>query len=150
MLENLLAQLGRTADELASAGKSAEWKRALAAALKAQTTVTNHWLGEALYLGNLHEVSRKIAAWTRGPAVARGQRSIKSTCAQLINVNPKAPKPGPVRLPVPVGEGPIVAAVAERYLAAMKPLLRIIILLRLFAVVATTLEVLPVAEEGLA
>ena len=101
-------------------------------------------------MGNLHEVSRKVAAWTRGPAVARGQRSIKSTCAQLINVNPKAPKPGPVRLPVPVGEGPIVAAVAERYLAAMKPLLRIIVLLRLFAVAATTLEVLPMAEEGLA
>jgi hypothetical protein len=49
-----------------------------------------------------------------------------------------------------VGEGPIVAAVAERYLAAMKPLLRIIILLRLFAVAASTLEVLPMAEEGLA
>ena len=24
------------------------------------------WLGEALHLGNLHEVSRKVAAWTRG------------------------------------------------------------------------------------
>ena len=89
MLENLLAQLGRTADELASAGKSAGWKRAVAAALKQKTTVTNRWLGEArrgearrgeaLYLGNLHEVSRKVAAWTRGPAVALGQRSIKST-----------------------------------------------------------------------
>ncbi len=149
MLASLLAQLGRTADELASAGKSAEWKLALAAALKAQTTVTNYWLGETLYLGNLHEVSREVEEWTRGPEAARGQRSIKSTCAQLINVNPKAPRPGPVRLPVPVGEGPIVAAVAERYLAAMKPLLRIIIRLRLFAVAATTLEVLPMAEEGL-
>ena len=79
MLENRLAQLGRTAGELAGDGKSAEWKLALAAALKAQTTVTNRWLGEALHLGNLHEVSRKVAAWTRGPAVARGKRSIKST-----------------------------------------------------------------------
>src|ERR1019366_9415584 len=33
---------------------------------------------------------------------------------------------------VPVGEGPIVAVVAERYLAAMNPLLLIIVLLLLF------------------
>lgn len=33
---------------------------------------------------------------------------------------------------VPVGEGPIVAVIAERYLAAMNPLLLIIILLMLF------------------
>ena len=67
-LASLLGQLGRPADEQASEGKSAEWKLALAAALKAQTPVTNHWLGEALPLGNLHEVSRKVAAWTRGRA----------------------------------------------------------------------------------
>ena len=78
-LAGLLAKAGRTAGELAGDGKSAEWKRALAAALTAQTPVTNRWLGEALYLGNLHEVSRKVAAWTRGPAVARGKRPIKST-----------------------------------------------------------------------
>ena len=47
-LESLLAQLGRRAGERASEGKSAEWKRALAAALKAQTPVTNRGLGEAL------------------------------------------------------------------------------------------------------
>jgi hypothetical protein len=73
-LASLLAKAGRTAGELASEGKSAEWKLALAAALKAQTTVTNRWLGEALHLGNLHEVSRKVAAWTSGRAVARGKR----------------------------------------------------------------------------
>jgi transposase len=78
-LAGLLAKAGRAEGERASEGKSAEWKLALAAALKAQTTVTNRWLGEALHLGNLHEVSRKVAAWTRGPAVARGKRSIKST-----------------------------------------------------------------------
>ena len=51
----------------------------MAAALQAQTPVTNRWLGEPLELGNLHAVSRKVAAGTRGPAVARGQRPIKST-----------------------------------------------------------------------
>ena len=78
-LASLLAKAGRTADDVASAGKSAEWKLALAAALKAQPTVTNRWLGEALYLGNLHEVSRKVAAWMRGAALVRGKRFIKST-----------------------------------------------------------------------
>ncbi len=38
---------------------------AAVAALKARTTVTNRWLGTNLQLGNLHEVSRKVAAWTR-------------------------------------------------------------------------------------
>jgi hypothetical protein len=46
----------------------------LAAALKEQTTVTNRWLGEALHLGNLHEVSRKVAAWTRRVDAARSKR----------------------------------------------------------------------------
>jgi hypothetical protein len=69
-LAGLLAKAGRTTDELASDGKSAEWKLALAAALKARTTVTNRWLGETLHMGNLHEVSRKVAAWTRGRALA--------------------------------------------------------------------------------
>jgi hypothetical protein len=78
-LASLLAKAGRTVGERASEGKSAEGKQALAAALQAQTPVTNRWLGEALELGNLHAVSRKVAAGTRGPAVARGQRPIKST-----------------------------------------------------------------------
>jgi hypothetical protein len=47
--------------------------------LKARTTVINRWLGEALHLGNLHEVSRTVAAWTRGAEAARGKRSFKSS-----------------------------------------------------------------------
>ena len=78
-MARLLAKAGRTAGEWAGDGKSAEGKRALAAALQAQTPVTNRWLGEPLELGNLHAVSRKVAAGTRGPAVARGQRPIQST-----------------------------------------------------------------------
>jgi putative transposase len=65
--EALLGKLRRTPAELAAAGKSAGWKLALAAALKARTTVTNRWLGAHLHLGNLHEVSRKTAAWLRQP-----------------------------------------------------------------------------------
>jgi hypothetical protein len=29
--------------------------------------VTNRWLATTLHLGNLHEVSRKVSAWTRQP-----------------------------------------------------------------------------------
>ena len=29
--------------------------------------MTNRWLGAALHLGNLYEVSRKVAAWMRAP-----------------------------------------------------------------------------------
>ena len=73
-LEKLLRTLSRTADELKAAGKSAGWKLALAAALKARTTATNRWLGTALKLGNLHEVSRKVAAWTRAPDAALSRK----------------------------------------------------------------------------
>jgi REP element-mobilizing transposase RayT len=66
-LRQLLERLGRTEAELATSGKSAGWKIAAAAALKARTTATNRWLGAALHLGNLYEVSRKVAAWTRDP-----------------------------------------------------------------------------------
>jgi len=60
-LEKVLMKLGRTADELKADGKSAAWKLALAAALKARTTATNRWLVAALQLGNLQAVSRKVA-----------------------------------------------------------------------------------------
>jgi len=63
----LLRKLRRAEAELASAGKSADWKLALAAALKERTTVTNRWLATNLHMGNLHEVSRKVSAWARQP-----------------------------------------------------------------------------------
>ena len=62
-----LRQLGRKPGKLAVAGKSVEWKLALAAALKARTTVTNRWLAQHLHLGSRHEVGRKVAAWLRQP-----------------------------------------------------------------------------------
>ena len=69
-LAALLHRAGRSREELVGAGKSADWKLALAAALKARTTVTNRWLGATLHLGNLYEVSRKVAAWSRRPEPA--------------------------------------------------------------------------------
>lgn len=66
-LARLLGKLRRKPEELAQAGKSAGWKLAVAAALKARTTVTNRWLATTLHMGNLHEVSRKVNAWMREP-----------------------------------------------------------------------------------
>ena len=34
------------------------------------TTVANRWLGASLYMGSLHEVSRKVSAWVRNPDTA--------------------------------------------------------------------------------
>ncbi|MDP1578830.1 MAG: transposase [Candidatus Didemnitutus sp.] len=66
-LTSLLAKLRRTPADLVQASKSADWKRALAATLKARTTATNRWLGETLHMGGLHEVSRQASAWQRQP-----------------------------------------------------------------------------------
>lgn len=66
-LSSLLRKLRRQPRELTGTGKSVDWKLAVAAALKARTTVTNRWLATTLALGNLHEVSRKVSAWSRQP-----------------------------------------------------------------------------------
>jgi putative transposase len=62
-----LRKLRRTPADLATERKSARWKVALAAALKTRTTATNRWLGTALHMGGLHEVSRQVSAWHRQP-----------------------------------------------------------------------------------
>lgn len=74
-LAALLRKHRRTAADLAKDRKSAEWKVAVAAALKAGTTATNRWIGEALNMGGLHEVSRRVSAWNQrsGPA-RKGKR----------------------------------------------------------------------------
>ena len=46
-----------------------EWKLAVAAMLKRRTTATNRWLAESLHMGNMYEVSRKVAAWMAAEAV---------------------------------------------------------------------------------
>jgi REP element-mobilizing transposase RayT len=94
----LLAQLRKTSADLANDGKSADWKLALAATLKARTTVTNRWLATTLHLGNLHEVSRKVSAWNRQPD-ATMQRKLQCT-PNPDPVQPSfqpSPKPDPVQ-----------------------------------------------------
>ena len=73
-LTALLSKLGRPPADLAKEPKSAGWKAALAAAMKARTTATNRWLGAALNMGGLHEVSRQVSAWHRRSAPARKQK----------------------------------------------------------------------------
>ena len=82
----LLRRLRRSPTELMESGKSVEWKVALAAALKARTTVTNQWLSENLHLGNRHEIGRKVAAWRRTPSPA---------LARKLGVSPTPHNPTP-------------------------------------------------------
>jgi hypothetical protein len=35
--------------------------------MKTRSTATNRWLGTALNMGGLHEVSRQVSAWARKP-----------------------------------------------------------------------------------
>ena len=65
LLDQLLREAKRTRKELGRSAKMADWKVALAAAMKAKTTVTNRWLAEELHMGSLHEVSRRVAASLR-------------------------------------------------------------------------------------
>ena len=67
MLDWALGRLGYRPDQIATSGKSVAWKIAIAAMLKARPTVTNRWLARHLAMGNLYEVSRKVAAWSRRP-----------------------------------------------------------------------------------
>lgn len=68
-LAALLARLKRGPEDVRQDKKSAVWKIALAAAMKDRTTATNRWLGEALNMGGLHEVSRQVGRWKRNPDV---------------------------------------------------------------------------------
>lgn len=67
LLDQLLHRLGQTRRSMAAAGKFESWKVALAAAMKARTTVTNRWLSNNLAMGSLHEVSRQVSNWKRNP-----------------------------------------------------------------------------------
>jgi hypothetical protein len=62
-MEELLRRAGRTTKDVAKDKKSAEWKVALAAALKRESNATNRWLGEHLNMGSLHDVSRRVSAY---------------------------------------------------------------------------------------
>jgi putative transposase len=69
-LTRLRSKLRRTPEDLLEEKKSVIWKAALASAMKARTTATNRWLGTALNMGGLHEVSRLVSAYNRQPDLA--------------------------------------------------------------------------------
>ena len=66
-LDALMARLDRQPADVAKDSKSSGWKVALAAVMKVRTTATNRWLGEALNMGGLHEVSRQVGRWKTSP-----------------------------------------------------------------------------------
>jgi REP element-mobilizing transposase RayT len=78
-LTALLRRLRRPPADLAKENRSAGWKVAIAAAMKARTTATNRWLGAALQMGGLHEVSRQVSAWHRRPDPALQKKLAAST-----------------------------------------------------------------------
>ena len=69
-LDEELKRQRKSRAAIAAEGKSVEWKLAVAAMLKRRTTATNRWLAESLHMGNMYEVSRKVAAWMAAEAVS--------------------------------------------------------------------------------
>ena len=58
----MLAAVGKRRADLKREPKSAPWKVAVAAEMKATTTATNSWLGQALDMGSPYTVSRLASA----------------------------------------------------------------------------------------
>ena len=69
-LEELLAAVGKRRADLGREPKSAPWKVAVAAAMKATTTATNHWLGQVLDMGSPYTVSRLASACRSAPGAS--------------------------------------------------------------------------------
>ncbi len=69
-LDDLLAAVGKGPLDLKGAPKSAPWKVAIATEMKATTTATNRWLGEALAMGSPFTVSRLASACRTAPGAA--------------------------------------------------------------------------------
>lgn len=67
-LKQLLSAVGKGEKDLRSQPKSAPWKVALAAEMKARTTATNSWLARALHMGSPFRVSRLTSAARPQPA----------------------------------------------------------------------------------
>ena len=67
-LERCLRRLGRDLKEAAADAKSAEWKVAIAARLKAETSATNAWISERLSMGAPNAVSDYCGKYLRNRA----------------------------------------------------------------------------------
>lgn len=68
-----LKRLGKTARDIATARKSAEWKAAIAFVLKQRTSVTNPWLSSRLNMGPPAMASRLATAFGRLPPEAQAR-----------------------------------------------------------------------------
>lgn len=69
-LEELLAALDKSRADLTRDRKSAPWKVAVAAEMKATTTATNGWLSDTLAMGSPYTVSRLAGSCRRAPGAA--------------------------------------------------------------------------------
>jgi len=69
-LDELLAAMGKKRGNLDVERKSAPWRVALAAEMKAGTTATNQWLADALAMGSPFQVSRLASACRAEPGAA--------------------------------------------------------------------------------
>lgn len=78
-LNLLLSRLKRGPADLLKESKSVDWKVAVAAAMKDRTTATNRWLGTALNMGGLHEVSRQVGRWQAKPDQALARKLAGTT-----------------------------------------------------------------------
>jgi hypothetical protein len=63
--------------DLAQERKSADWKAALAATMKARTTVTNRWLGAALNMGGSEPAGQRLEPPARPRSAAQAELSYK-------------------------------------------------------------------------
>ena len=73
LLQKGLTCLGKTANELRSSAKTAEWKIVLGCWIKSQCGVTNQWLADHLHMGSMYNVSRLISQEQKRP---RGRRKL--------------------------------------------------------------------------
>ncbi|MDA1069567.1 MAG: transposase [Verrucomicrobia bacterium] len=64
-LENCLGCLGKTAADARTGKRSADWKLAIGAKLKRETSVTNSWLTERLHMGTARSVSAICGLYAR-------------------------------------------------------------------------------------
>lgn len=65
LMQEGLSCLGKEKRHLAADRKLAHWKVVLAGWIKLQCGVSNRWLSENLYMGNIYSISKAVAAETK-------------------------------------------------------------------------------------
>ena len=70
-LERLLAQVGKTRDEIQRERKGVAWKISVAEVLRRTTTATNAWIADALQMGAPNSVSQYLNWFRSGKVTIR-------------------------------------------------------------------------------